>query len=55
MDHIQQLFQFQLATIGSPLPTFGDVPATFPPGVVFDHGVALSPGDRMVPIRLLHF
>ena len=54
-DHIQQLFQFQLVTIGSPLPTFGDVPAAFPPGVIFDHGVAFSSEDRMVPIRFLHF
>lgn len=55
MDHIQQLFQFQLVTIGSPMPTFGEVLNTFPPGVIFDHGVAFLAEKHMIPIRFLHF
>lgn len=53
--HIQQLFQFQVATIGSPIATFGEVPQTFPPGVIFDHGVGISQEKEVVPIRFLHF
>ena len=39
-QQIQQLFGFQSSTIGSPIPTFGAVPATYPPGIVFNLGVA---------------
>jgi len=55
MEHIQQLFQFQIATIGSPMETFGNVPQTFPPGVIFDHGVGISLEKEIIPIRFLHF
>lgn len=54
-DGIQQLFHFQATSIGTPAPTFGDVPLTFPPGLVFNTGVWLSPDGQLVPIRLLHF
>lgn len=55
LDHIQQQFQFQVAVVGSPMPTFGDVPATIPAGVVFNTGVLLSRNGQFVPIRFLHF
>ena len=52
---IQQLFQFQTAVMGQPLPTFGEVPSTYPPGMVFDMGVWLTPEKQLIPIRFLHF
>jgi len=52
---IQQLFQFQAAAMGSPLPTFGNVPVTYPPGMVFNMGTWLTPDEQLIPIRLLHF
>jgi hypothetical protein len=54
-EQIQQLFHFQASTMGSPVATFGEVPATYPPGMVFDMGVWVSPEKQMVPIRFLHF
>lgn len=54
-EQVQKLFQFQTAAMGSPAPTFGDVPATYPPGFVFDMGVWISPDEQLVPIRFLHF
>jgi hypothetical protein len=54
-DQIQQRFQFQAAAMGTPFPTFGDVTATIPPGLVFNSGVWLSSGEQLVPIRFLHF
>jgi hypothetical protein len=52
---IQQLFQFQTTAMGQPLPTFGDVPSTYPPGMVFDMGVWPTPEGQLIPIRFLHF
>jgi len=54
-QQFQELFRFQTSAMGSPSPTFGDVPATYPPGFVFDMGVWISPDEQLVPIRLLHF
>jgi hypothetical protein len=54
-EQIQQLFHFQTAMMGSPIATFGDVPPTYPPGMVFDMGVWVSPEEQLVPIRFLHF
>jgi hypothetical protein len=54
-EAIQELFSFQLSTIGSPMPTFGEVPLTFPPGVVFNTGAWKSPENNFAPIRFLHF
>lgn len=54
-EQIQQLFQFQAAAMGSPLPTFGEVPVTYPPGFVFNMGMLLSQDEQPVPIRFLHF
>lgn len=54
-QQFQELFHFQASVMGSPIPTFGDVPATYPPGFVFDMGAWISPDKQIVPIRLLHF
>ncbi len=54
-EQIQQLFQFQTAVMGSPMPTFGEVPATYPPGFVFNMGTWISEDKQIIPIRLLHF
>lgn len=52
---IKQALQFHVAAVGSPIPTFGSVPNTFPPGFVFDFGTLVSPDGNIVPIRFLHF
>src|SRR5713226_7710191 len=54
-QQIKQLFDFQSAIIGSPMPTFGAVPATYPPGLVFNLGVWIHQEEHIVPIRFLHF
>ncbi|HEY1352421.1 MAG TPA: hypothetical protein VGF67_22615 [Ktedonobacteraceae bacterium] len=54
-QQFQDLFSFQTSAMGSPAPTFGAVPATYPPGFVFDMGVWISPDQQPVPIRFLHF
>ena len=52
-DAIQQSLHFQVAAIGTPLPTFGEVPATLPPGVVFNFGIWIA-DEALIPIRFLH-
>lgn len=52
---IQQLFNFQSSAIGSPMPMFGEVPATYPPGIVFNLGAWIHQQESIVPIRFLHF
>lgn len=54
-EHIKQAFGFQGYAFGTPIPTFGDVPATLPPGIVFYSGVWLSPDHQVSPIRLMNF
>lgn len=54
-QQFQELFRFQTSAMGSPSPTFGDVPTTYPPGFVFDMGAWISPDEQLVPIRFLHF
>ena len=54
-DAIQELFSFQSSTIGSPMPTFGDVQLTIPPGIVFNTGAWKSPENKFASIRFLHF
>jgi hypothetical protein len=54
LERIRLAFDFQVANIGTPIPLFGPVPNTIPPGIVFNYGVARVDGMR-VPIRLLHF
>ena len=54
-QQIQKLFSFQSSIVGPPMPTFGEVPATYPPGVVFNLGVWIYQEERILPIRFLHF
>jgi len=54
LDAIQGAFHFQIAQVGSPIRTFGDVPATIPPGVVCDYGIWITPDEQAVPIRFVH-
>ncbi len=54
-DEIQKLFNFQSSSIGSPMRTFGEVQLTIPPGLVFNMGVWVSPGNQLLPIRFLNF
>ena len=55
IDQIHQAFQFRASAVAQPQATFGPVPITLPPGLVFNIGVWLSPNGEIVPIRLLHF
>lgn len=55
MERIRQAFAFQSAVIGTPMATFGDVLATYPPGVVFDNGMFVTEDGRVAPVRFLHF
>jgi hypothetical protein len=52
---IQQLLNFQSSAIGSPLPVFGEVQATYPPGIVFNIGAWVHQEEYIIPIRFLHF
>lgn len=52
---IQQLLNFQSSNIGSPLPMFGVVQTTYPPGIVFNIGAWVHQEKYVVPIRFLHF
>ncbi len=54
-QQIQQLFRFQSSVIGSPMATFGVVPLTYPPGIVFNLGAWVHQEKYIVPIRFLHF
>src|SRR5436309_6267751 len=54
-QQIQQLFGFQSSAIGAPISTFGAVPATYPPGIVFNLGVWIHQEEQIVPIRFIHF
>ncbi len=49
------LFNHNLPAVGTPFPTFGEVVATIPPGLVFKTGMYLSSDQQIVPIRFLHF
>jgi hypothetical protein len=53
-QQIQQLFGFQSSTIGTPMTTFGTVPLTFPPGIVFNLGVWIHQEQHIIPIRFIH-
>jgi len=57
-DYIRQHFNFQLVALGTPQPTFGDVPVTLPPGIVFNFGTVPAGKDGVAEptmIRFLHF
>jgi hypothetical protein len=51
---IKQAFGFRVSTIGTPQATFGVVPNTLPPGLVFNLG-AWPGATHIVPIRFMHF
>lgn len=52
---IREAFNFESVDVRRPVQTFGPVPRTIPPGVVFDVGMAVLESDEAVPIRFLHF
>lgn len=54
-QQIQQHFSFQVVQVATPLQTFGPIPVTMPPGLVFDYGTTQTPEDVPTPIRFLHF
>lgn len=54
-QQIQKLLNFQSSAIGSPMPMFGEVQATYPPGIVFNLGAWVHQQEYIVPIRFLHF
>lgn len=54
-DAVQELFHFQSSAIGTPMPSFGDISITFPPGATFNIGFWHSPDNQFVPIRFLNF
>ena len=54
-EQILHLFHFQSSALGTPISTFGEVPATYPPGFVFNMGMFLSKEKHPIPIRFLHF
>src|SRR5258708_3755498 len=54
-SQMQQAFQFQAVQVGTPQETFGPVPQTSPPGLVFGLGAAVSPEGQVIPIRALVF
>lgn len=53
-QQIQQVFGFQVAQVATPMQTFGPVPSTLPPGVVFDFGGTQTPDEVPTPVRFLH-
>lgn len=55
LQHFQETFDFGEAAIDRPAPTFGAVPQTSPPGLVFAYGSATTGSDAAVPIRYIHF
>jgi hypothetical protein len=52
---IQEHFEFRNANIATPPATFADVPATIPPGLVFNVGALRSSDGALTPIRFMHF
>jgi hypothetical protein len=55
IERINEAFQFNAAQVATPLATFGPVPKTYPPGLVFNYGRDETAAGRLIPIRLLHF
>ena len=54
-ERIQEAFGFDTNEIQTPPAVFDTVPATMPPGVVFQVGGASLPDRTVVPVRFLHF
>jgi len=55
IDTIRHAFQFQTATIGTPAASFGPVPPTLPPGLVFTLGRVVDVSGSEIPVRALNF
>src|SRR5215467_7175347 len=53
--HVRASFSFQSSAVGTPMPTFGPIVGTTPPGVVFDWGTFTSEDGSLTPIRFIHF
>lgn len=51
----QESFVASGAQIGTPIPTFGEVAQTFPPGIVVVLGSIAIEGKESVPLRALNF
>lgn len=54
-QQIAQYFSFQSIQVATPMPTFGPVRPTIPPGVVFDYGSTQTPEGVPAPFRFMHF
>lgn len=54
-QQIARYFSFQVVQVAPPMPTFGPVRNTIPPGVVFDYGTTQTPEGAPTPFRFLHF
>ena len=52
---VQEEFDFRGVSITTPPPTFDDVPATIPPGLVFNVGAIKLNSGQTAPIRFMHF
>ncbi len=52
---LRDRFQFQQVAVGQPMATFGAIPPTLPPGVVFDNGSLSLDAGRILAVRFLHF
>jgi hypothetical protein len=48
-------FNFQNVGVGTPQPTFGDVPVTVPPGWAGDLGMMAAEDGQPIPVRFIHF
>jgi hypothetical protein len=53
-EHIRQHFSFQFAEVRTPPDTFGPVPSTFPPGLVFALGISPYPENGASAIRSIN-
>jgi hypothetical protein len=51
---IGETFRFQAHAVGTPPATFGPVPVTLPPGVIFQVGEWISEDGGVVPIRFIN-
>ncbi len=53
-NQFRALCEFQMSGIGTPQPTFGPVPETLPPGLVFNIGTVRDDTGQIYPVRFLH-
>lgn len=52
---LKRAFNFEVVAIGNPLPTFGAVANSIPPGLACDYGSIPFPDGEITPIRFVHF